>query len=234
MIDRLDQGVGMIIKKLKEQKRYENTVIFFMSDNGASYERGYPPGFDRPGFTRDSTKIIFNAEHPGSQTTWNYLGNAWASAVNTPYRYWKKESYEGGTKTPFIVSWPARLEKQANTINNGVGHVIDILPTCLELAHTEYPSTINGLETQKPEGKNLLPLIFGKTASVHDTLYWEHEGGRALRLGDWKIASLKDKEWELFNLAEDRTEMNNLANKFPEKVKMMDEHWQAWFKRVNR
>jgi len=234
MIDRLDQGVGMIITKLKEKKQYDNTIVFFLSDNGASYERGYPPGFDRPGFTRDSTMIVYNSEHPGSQTTWNYLGNAWASAVNTPYRYWKKESYEGGTKTPFIVSWPARLSKQNNTIQSGVGHVIDILPTCLELAGAEYPSMINGQKTQQPDGKDLMPLLLGKTAAIHDTLFWEHEGGRAMRLGDWKIASLKGKEWELFNLAEDQTETNNLANKLPGKVKIMDELWKSWEKRVNQ
>jgi len=233
MVDRLDQGVGMIINKLKEKKLYDNTIIFFLSDNGASYERGYPPGFDRPGFTRDSTMIVYNAEHPGTQTTWNYLGDAWASAVNTPYRFWKKESYEGGTKTPFIVNWPSHIRKQKNTVNKGVGHVIDILPTCLELAGVKYPSTINGLKTQNPDGKSLLPLIFGKANSIHDTLFWEHEGGRAARFGDWKIASLKGKNWELFNLAEDGTESNDLAGKYPDKVKLMDEMWQAWSKRVN-
>ena len=233
MVDRLDQGVGMIIQKLKNLKEYDNTVIFFLSDNGASYERGYPPGFDRPGFTRDSTMIVYNSEHPGSQTTWNYLGEAWASAVNTPYRYWKKESYEGGIKTPFIVNWPAGLKQQGNTINREVGHVIDILPTCLALSGAIYPAMINGYKTQKLDGRNLLPLIFGEIASVHDTLFWEHEGGRAARLGDWKVASLKGKSWELFNLAEDRTEMNNLADRFPGKVKQLDELWQAWSKRVN-
>jgi arylsulfatase A-like enzyme len=233
MVDRMDQGIGMIVNKLKEKKIYDNTIIFFLSDNGASYERGYPPGFDRPGFTRDSTIIQYNSNHPGSQTTWNYLGDAWASAVNTPYRYWKKESYEGGTKTPFIVNWPARLGKLKNSVNKGVGHVIDILPTCLEISGIEYPHAINGLKTNEPEGKNLMPLILGKTTSVHDTLFWEHEGGRAIRLGDWKLASLKGKNWELFNLSEDKTETNNLAEKFPEKVKLLNEMWQAWYKRVN-
>jgi len=234
MVDRLDQGVGKLLRKLKEKKVYENTVIFFLSDNGASYERGYPPGFDRPGFTRDATPIVYDSDHPGSQTTWNYLGNGWASAVNTPYRYWKKESFEGGTKTPFIVSWPAGLGMQANTINRGVGHVIDILPTCLELAGEKYPSSINDQKTVPPEGKSLLPLLAGKAKSAHDTLYWEHEGGRAVRLGDWKIASLKGMEWELFNLKEDETETKNMASQFPDRVKKMDEMWQLWMKSVNQ
>ncbi|MFV0268571.1 MAG: sulfatase-like hydrolase/transferase, partial [Draconibacterium sp.] len=123
MVDRVDQGIGQIIEKLKATGQYENTIIFVLSDNGASYERGYPPGFDRPGFTRDSTIIEYNSDHPGAETTWNYIGNAWASAVNTPFRYWKKESYEGGSATPFIVHWPAKLKKQENTINRGLAHV---------------------------------------------------------------------------------------------------------------
>jgi arylsulfatase A-like enzyme len=152
MVDRIDQGVGRIIQKLKDKGLYDNTVIFFLSDNGASPERGYPPGFDRPGFTRDSVMIEYNSNHPGSQTTWNYIGNAWASAVNSPFRFWKIESYEGGICTPFIVHWPDGLKKQENSINRGVGHVIDILPTCLKLADAKYPSEINGLKTDQLDG----------------------------------------------------------------------------------
>ena len=111
---------------------------------------------------------------------------------------------------------------------------MDILPTCLELAGAEYPSKINGQKTQRPDGKDLMPLLLGKSTAIHDTLFWEHEGGRAMRLGDWKIASLKGKDWELFNLAEDQTETNNLANKLPGKVKIMDELWKSWEKRVNQ
>lgn len=234
MVDRLDQSVGQVIKKLKETGRYENTIIFFMSDNGASYERGYPPGFDRPGYTRDSTKINYLTDHPGAQNTWNYIGDAWASALNTPYRFWKKESFEGGSKTPLIVSWPAKMKGESNTMNKGVGHVIDIMPTCLELAGAAYPETVNNQKTANMDGKNLLPMIFNQTKSIHDTLYWEHEGGRALRIGDWKISSLKNMAWELFDLSKDQSEMNNLAEKYPEKVQSMDQCWQKWIKKVNQ
>ena len=234
MVDRLDQGVGQIIKKLKEKGKYENTIIFFMSDNGASPERGYQPGFDRPGFMRDSTPIAHGAREPGAQNTWNSIGAAWANAVNSPFRYWKKESFEGGTCTPFIVNWPKGLKQKEDAINRGVGHVIDILPTCMSIAKATYPVEVNGLKTDKIDGKNLLPLLTGKATSIHDTLYWEHEGGRAVRTGDWKVSSLKNKPWELFNLAEDRTESNDLSAKYPEKVKQMDEIWQSWLKRVNK
>jgi len=231
MIDHVDQGIGKIIQKLKETGQYENTIIFVLSDNGASYERGYPPGFDRPGFTRDSTIIEYNSDHPGPETTWNYIGNAWASASNTPFRYWKKESYEGGSATPFIVHWPNGLKGKENTLNRGVAHVIDILPTCLALSGSKYPKTINGEQTIEPPGKNLMPLLLNNTP-IHDTLYWEHERGRAIRIGDWKMSALPNKDWELFNLAEDHTETNDLSEQYPEKVKEMNDSWEIWARKM--
>jgi arylsulfatase len=232
MIDRVDQGVGKIIEKLKETRQYENTIIFVLSDNGASYERGYPPGFDRPGFTRDSTIIEYNSPHPGSETTWNYIGNAWASASNTPFRYWKKESYEGGSATPFIVHWPKGLKGKENTVNRGVAHVMDLMPTCLELAESKYPNEVNGEKALSPAGKSILPLLYSQTQAIHDTLYWEHEGGRAIRAGDWKLSALPKGKWELFNLAEDHTETKDLSVQYPEKVNQMDEAWKAWAKKL--
>ncbi len=233
MVDRLDQGVGRLIQKLKETGEYDNTIIFFLADNGASPERGYKPGFDRPGHTREGEEIVYeDFERPGAEKTWGYLGVAWAGAINAPFRYWKKESFEGGNCTPLIIHWPAGLNRKENAINNGVGHVIDFLPTCLELANADYPSQVNGLETTPIEGKSLLPLLNNEISTTHDTLFWEHEGGRALRIDDWKIAALKNRKWELFNLAEDRTETNNLADKMPEKVKEMEAVWNTEYKRV--
>ena len=233
MVDRLDQGVGRIIQKLKETGELENTIILFMADNGASPERGFLPGFDRPGHNREGVSINYeNFDRPGDELTWGYLGDGWAGAINAPFRYWKKESFEGGNCTPFIVYWPAGLKGKENTINRGVGHVIDILPTCLDLAGAEYPKEVNGLKTTTIEGKSILPLLNNDISTTHDTLFWEHEGGRALRIGDWKIAALKKGEWELFNLAEDRTETNNLANEMPEKVKEMELVWEKQYKRI--
>lgn len=232
MIDRVDQGIGDIIRKLKETGQYDNTIIFILSDNGASYERGYPPGFDRPGFTRDSTIIEYNSEHPGAETTWNYLGQAWASASNTPFRYWKMQSYEGGTATPLIVHWPDGLKGKENTINKSFAHVIDILPTCLDLAGANYPDTINGMETIPPVGKSMLPVLKEESTTIHDTIYWEHERGKAIRTGDWKMSAMPEKNWELFNIEKDHTETNDLSSQYPEKVAQMNEAWEIWAKNL--
>jgi len=233
MVDRMDQGIGRLIQKLKETGEFENTMILFLADNGASPERGYPPGFDRPGHTREGEEIVYgNFERPGAERTWGYLGSAWAGAINAPFHYWKKESFEGGNCTPFIIHWPAGIKGKENAINTGVGHVIDILPTCLELAGAKYPSAINGLETMPIEGNSMLPLIQGEIKTTHDTLFWEHDGGRALRIGEWKISALRKGDWELFNLAEDRTETNNLAKEIPEKVKEMEAVWEKEYQRI--
>ncbi len=239
MVDRMDQGVGRIIEKLSETGQLENTLVLFISDNGASPERGYPSGFDRPGHKRNGEEIkyITNSNDtilPGSEDTWPYLGIHWTGAINSPFRYWKMQSYEGGINTPFLVHWPAGLNWKENSINHGVGHVIDILPTCLELAGAEYPSEINGMKTTPPEGKSLLPLFRGEISTTHDTLFWEHEGGKAFRVGNWKIAALRDEDWELFSLGEDRTETKNLASEFPEKVKVLEEQWQKYYDRLNQ
>ena len=230
MVDRMDQGIGEIIQKLKEKGEFENTVIFFLADNGASYERGYPPGFDRPGFTRNGTEINYDPFQPGHEHTWGYLGDAWASAANSPWRYWKKESFEGGIHTPFIVHWPDGLRGKENSLNDGVSHVMDLLPTCMELAGVEYPESFKGINPGPIDGKSLIPLINKDISATHDTIFWEHSGGRAVRIGDWKMAALKGGNWELFDLSADRTEMNDLAEKYPEEIETMTILWEEWAK----
>tara|TARA_A100000164_G_C21942197_1_gene791428 strand:- start:2498 stop:4126 length:1629 start_codon:yes stop_codon:yes gene_type:complete len=235
MVDRMDQGIGRLIQKLKETGEYKNTLILFLADNGASSERGYPPGFDRPGQNRDGEEIIYpyqKYDRPGNELTWGYLGKAWAGALNAPFRYWKRESFEGGNCSPFIMHWPEGLKGKENSINRGVCHVIDILPTLLEITETNYPDTINGLRTTSVEGRSILPVIRGEVTATRDTLFWEHETGKALRIGNWKISALIDGEWELFNLAMDRTETNNLAEKMPDKIDEMKAVWRKEYNRI--
>ena len=234
MVDRMDQGIGRLIDKLKKTGEYKNTLILFLADNGASSERGYPPGFDRPGHNRNGEEIIYNQKYnrPGGELTWGYLGDAWAGALNAPFRYWKRESFEGGICSPFIMHWPEGLRGKENTINYGVSHVIDILPTFLEITATSYPDRVNGFKTTPIEGRSMLPLIKGEANATNDTLFWEHETGKALRIGDWKISALIGGEWELFNLAKDRTETNNLAAIMAEKVEEMEAVWLQEYNRI--
>ncbi len=194
MVDCLDQGVGRVMDKLRETREFENTIIFFFADNGASPERGYPPGFDRNGDKRDGTPVNYKAStNLGSEGTYPYLGRPWSNAVNSPFRYWKKESYEGGCHTPMIVHWPAGLKTDAGSVTHQVGHVMDVMPTCLELAGAEYPREYerrgNSWKIVPMDGKSLLPILRGKGRAGHDSIFFEHSRGRAARIGDWKISA---------------------------------------------
>jgi len=233
MVDRVDQGIGQIVETLEQTGQLENTIIFFLIDNGASPEVPTRPGYDRSAQTRDGRPIRYKGIYkPGSETTYTGIGPAWASASNTPFRYWKKESYEGGCHTPLIVHWPEGLKAKPGSITEEVGHAIDIMPTCLELAGARYPAEYQDHVLTPLDGQSLAPLLAGGTRKGHDTLFFEHMGGRAVRTGDWKLVALKDEPWRLYNLAEDRTETDDLAAKFPERVQPMSGTWEQWAKEV--
>jgi arylsulfatase len=234
MVTRMDRGIGRVLAKLEEAGRFENTLILFLSDNGASPERGYPPGFDRPGHLRDGTPIRYEFDRPGPADTWGYLGAAWASAVNTPFRYWKKESFEGGACTPTIVHWPQGLATRGGSISTAVAHVMDVMPTLLELAGVGHPTELDGRPVMPPEGKSLVPILRGRPHEGHEVLYWEHEGGRAVREGDWKLAALPDGEWELFDLSKDRSESTDLSAEHPKRVDRLAALWLAWWERMQQ
>jgi len=145
MVDRMDQGIGRIIQALRESGKLDNTIIVFLSDNGASPENcmRYGPGFDRPGQTRDGKEIIYPVKKevlPGPQTTFASIGERWANVVNTPYRYAKAQSYEGGVRTPMIVYWPKNIKTKGG-FTDYTGHVMDFMPTFLEVAKADYPAT---------------------------------------------------------------------------------------------
>ncbi len=233
MIDRIDQGIGNIVSSLKATGQMDNTIIFFLSDNGASPEVPPQPGYDRSSQTRDGRKILYKGVfEPGPETTYTGIGPAWASASNTPFRYWKKESYEGGCHTPLIVHWPKGLKIKPGSITQQPGHVMDIMPTCLELAGASYPSQFKGHKLTALDGKSLLPILTGRTRKGHDKIFFEHMGGRAVREGNWKLVALKDESWRLYNLAQDRTETNDLAAKYPDRVRKLATEWEKWAVRV--
>lgn len=229
MVDRVDQSIGKIIEALKQTEQLDNTVIFFLSDNGASPEVMYEPGYDRSSQTRDGRKIRYRGIfEPGSENTYACIGAPWASASNTPFRYWKKESFEGGCHTPLIVHCPEGLRTKPGAITTQVGHVIDIMPTCLELAGAKYPDNYNGHTLTPLDGKTLIPILKGIKREGHERLFFEHRGGRAVIEGDFKLVALENRPWELYNLSRDRTEMENLAAKDPKRVRTMSSQWENW------
>jgi arylsulfatase len=234
MIDCVDQGIGRILQKLKETGEYDNTIIIFTSDNGASPENYEIGDFDRHDRTRNGQMVTRNAQVPGSELTYNYIGNGWAGAVNTPFRYWKAESFHGGTATPTIIQWPAGLKAQHGSIISQPCHYIDIMPTCLELANATYPQTYNGNNIQPlpAEGQSLMPLLNGDTWHEERTMFWEHEKGRAVRVGDWKMTSLRNGGWQLFNMRNDYSETNNVAAEHPDKVRELKNLWNNWARSV--
>jgi arylsulfatase len=233
MTDCVDQGVGRIVAALKETGQFDNTILFLLSDNGASPERYRDPGYDRPSHTRDGEPIQYEGRFtPGPETTWGYIGPWWANAANTPFRYWKKESFEGGCHTPLIVHWPDGLKAKRGTITDQVGHVIDIMPTCLEVAGADYPERFHGHDVSALEGRSLLPTLKAEAGEAHRTLFFEHVGGRAIRAGDWKLVALKGRPWELYDLSQDRTETNNLVRERHQIARRLEQQWKAWATRV--
>lgn len=239
MIDRVDQGIGRIISKLKAKGIYDNTLILFLSDNGASSERPGAPGFDRNSHTRDGRKVTYfgpgmpREKMPGDEMTYAGIGPAWANTSNTPFRYWKATQYEGGIRTPLIAHWPAGLTAAANSITRQPGHVIDVMATCLDVADVDYPSEFAGRQITPLEGRSLLPILRGKERAGHEAIYFEHFGAKAIRQGDWKLVAGEEGPWELYHLAVDQSETNDLAAEQPERVKAMESLWQAWADRAH-
>lgn len=234
MVDRLDKTVGDLVQKLEEKGELDNTVIMFLSDNGASSERPskYGPGFDRAGSTREGMEVKFPVGKeldamPGPQTVHSGIGPVWSNALNTPFRYFKARVHEGGIATPFIVHWPNGLNDKG-AISNQPGHVVDFMPTFLELAGADYPKTYQGREITPMVGKSLMPIFRGEQRKGHDIMFWEHFGTGALRQGNWKLVKLKNGDWELYNLAKDRSEVNNLASTYPEKAEELAMLWEEY------
>lgn len=230
MVDQVDQGIGQIIEQLRDSDQLDNTVIVFMSDNGASPEIPGGPGYDRYSGTRDGRVALREAElrseenisKLGSDESYAGIGQSWASAANTPLRYWKAESYEGGCRTPLIVHWPNGLQATAGSFVGDVGHVIDLAPTCYELAGVT--PHVDSLQ----DGVSLTPILAGKQLTANRTLYFEHQGGGGIRQQNWKASKLGNREWQLFDMAVDPGETHDLSQTQPEKLGSLVDAWSAW------
>jgi arylsulfatase A-like enzyme len=233
MIDRMDQGIGRIIKALRESGELDNTLIIFLSDNGASPEdcARYGPGFDRPDSTRSGEKIIYPVNKevlPGPENTYASIGPVWANVSNTPYRYAKAESYEGGARTPMIAYWPNGIEAKGR-YEDQVGHVMDFMPTFLELSGAQYPKTYRGNAITPYSGISLARVFKLTKVKVVHLLYNEHFRARSVRNNEWKLVSLaNDTTWRLYRIWEDESEINDMAQSQPAIVQQMAWQWHQW------
>ena len=225
MIDIMDQGIGQIIQELKANDELDNTLIIFLSDNGASYESGALGQNFRP----DLTGAF------GSENSYHSYGSSWANASNTPYRKFKRYTFEGGVATPMIVRWGTQIQN-GNSLNSTLGHITDIMPTILEVSGASYPTESNGQSIHPLEGRSLVAVFTGQKDQVRtneEALIWEHEGNKAVRMGKWKLVKTREiPGWKLFDLEKDRSELNELSTQFPEvKTKLINQYNQ-WAKKV--
>ncbi len=224
MIDCVDQNIGKLMTALEKMGIQDNTLVLFLSDNGACWETG-AFGFDfNPKYSMKKYRTVSEI---GTDKSFVSYGRSWSNAGNTPFRLHKHWVHEGGISTPLIAYWPKVIKEQGK-MTGEVGHIMDIMPTCLEISGAEYPKEFAGNRLTPVEGKSLLPILEGKTRAGHELIGWEHEGNRALRRKNWKLVSSYPHPWELYDLEEDRPENNNLADKYPEQVKELMDLYEAW------
>ena len=257
MVDRMDQGIGKIYSTLEKNGLADNTLIFYMQDNGGCAEnmgrsgnkehpelaRANAPSLPVvpaeyrwpmmiPKSTRDGFPVLMGKKiMPGGPDTFCAYGENWANVSNTPFREYKHWVHEGGISTPLVAHWPKGIPVKGSLCHQP-GHLIDIMATCMDISGTKFPSLQNQQPTTPLEGKSLVPAFKNQTVE-REALYWEHEGNRAIRKGDWKlVAKSPTGPWELYNMQLDRTETNNLASTNQDKVLELGKDWQAWAKRA--
>jgi arylsulfatase len=214
-VHRMDQGIGRVLDTLEEIGERDNTLVFFLSDNGAA-SIGLGKGEDVP---------------PGSPDSYMGYHRPWAHLSDTPFRKYKIWTHEGGIATPFIAHWPGEVEAVA--MSDEVAHVMDLMPTVLDAAGATYPNSFKGRDITDLDGKSLMPVLRGGDRSGHEALNWLHADNHAIRRGRWKLVSPDAREsWQLYDLVADRTETQNRASDRPEVVRTLSDRHQAWMSRV--
>ncbi len=221
-IDRMDQGIGRLMDALRRKRADDNTLVLFLSDNGACHESGALG----QNFRQDLTGEM------GSVDSYHSYGLSWSNASNTPFRKHKSWVHEGGIATPFIVHCPARVA-HPGAVTHQAGHVIDIMATCCDVAGVEYPGQFQGRTIQPLEGLSLMPILQGKPRQPHALLFWEHFGNRAVRCGHWKLVEdARAGRWELYDMEKDRTELQDLSEEQPDRVEALKAEYTAWAQRI--
>ena len=227
MIDRVDQNIGKLTAFLEEEGIFDNTLIMFLSDNGACQEGGM---LGRGNFADIDKR---------NQESGNSYGEAWANAGNTPFRLYKHYVHEGGAATPFFMHWPAKISSKSNWYNSPA-QLIDLMPTILDVAAAEYPEQAHGNIIPTLDGISLRPAFEALPLNRQQPIFIEHENNASIREGDWKLVGkgvaaskgVDASKWELYNITEDRIESNDLASSQPERVKTMAAKWDAWAQRA--
>lgn len=216
MVDRMDQEIGRVLAQLRTMGAWENTVVLFLADNGASAEQlirgdGHAP-----------------TAEPGSAGTFLGLGPGWSGVANAPFRKHKSWVHEGGIATPFIVHWPAGFRVHGQ-FRRTPANVVDLAPTLLELGGGAWPAELRGTQVPPAHGVSLVPAFARDREVSHESLWWLHEGHRAVRVGDWKLVATRrgrlPGDWELYDLKRDRTETRDLAREHPAKVRELAAEW---------
>ncbi len=253
MVDCMDQGIGRLIDSLHATGQFDNTLVLFLQDNGGCAEgmgrsgelnqRANAPALPPlakdylqpdmiPKQTRDGYPMRQGAGvMPGGADTYVGYGRDWANVSNTPFREYKHWQHEGGISSPLIAHWPTGIAR-AGQLESAPAHLIDIMATCVEIAGARYPADFAGERIQPLEGISLVPAFRGEELVRSQPIFWEHEGNRAMRSGDWKLVSKYPGDWELYDIAADRSEMHNLAGDQPKRVKELSQLWSAWAERV--
>ncbi len=246
-ITKVDEGIGRLLKVLKDSGADKNTLVLFLSDNGAASNGGIGPSKSGFGFPLkkgstwrkdgDLIKGGSGPDHmPGPADTFAGYGMAWAGTSSAPFRSYKQSAYEGGIRTPLIARWP-KVITEGGKLTDQPGHVMDFMATILDIADIDYPKEFLGRHPLPMEGRSLTPIFRGEQREAHPMLAWNCSYGRSIRMGDWKLVKPKgkkhkDAKWELYNLKQDGGETKNRASEKPDQVKKMKATYEAWQKRV--
>jgi arylsulfatase len=225
MVDRMDQNIGRVTADLRAKGELDNTLIMFLSDNGACSEWD-PFGFDVSSSPNNVLHVGDDLERMGTRGTYHSMGSGWANASNTPWRMYKHYSHEGGISAPCIVHWPAGFRRR-NAIEKVPAHLIDLMPTIVEASGAQYPEMIDTRRILPMAGLSLVPALRGKRMPER-TLYFEHEGTRAVREGRYKLTALRGESWKLYDMEHDRTELQDLAARHPALVEALSKKWDTW------
>ena len=240
-VDRMDQGIGRIIQALEETGQLDNTLIFFLADNGAcaedipdkvSVEELVDELMIARSHTRKGEEVILGnipEIMPGPENTYQSYGTAWANLSNTPFRLYKHWTHEGGVSTPLICHWPEGI-RDPGALRHTPGHLPDIMRTILDITGANYPQEFKGHQIPAPEGHSL-KSVFDNDEMPERPIFWEHEGNAAIRCGKWKLVCEYPGDWELYDMEADRTEMHNLAGSHAEIVQSFSQQYEEWAQR---